>query len=149
MSLKYRVWTYHYHQHGLATPPPASPWRLLVCGDRNWRDYDMMEEVLVQLHRNDTIECIIHGDCMGADVNADRVGRRHQIPIMSFPANWKKYGAASGPIRNTRMLEIGMPNRVIAFHDSIETSKGTADMLRQAKKANIWCQIYSHATVRT
>jgi hypothetical protein len=49
-----------------------------------------------------------------------------------FPAEWKKYGNAAGPIRNARMLNEGVPDVVIAFHENIHKSKGTKNMMDQA-----------------
>jgi hypothetical protein len=47
-------------------------------------------------------------------------------------ADWRKYGAAAGPIRNQRMLE-GPPDIVVAFAGG----KGTADMVQRARAAGI------------
>lgn len=50
-----------------------------------------------------------------------------------YPADWKRYGMAAGPIRNRRMLKEGKPDIVIAFAGG----RGTADMVRQAKAAGV------------
>ena len=54
-----------------------------------------------------------------------------------FPADWKKYGRAAGPIRNKQMLNEGKPDLVLAFHTNIENSKGTKSMIQIAKKSEI------------
>jgi hypothetical protein len=39
------------------------------------------------------------------------------------------------------MLKFGMPEKVVAFHENIKKSKGTANMIAQAKKAGISVEI--------
>jgi hypothetical protein len=50
------------------------------------------------------------------------------VPVIEFPANWKVYGRAAGPIRNMKMLLEGKPDLVVAFPGGI----GTADMVKKA-----------------
>jgi hypothetical protein len=50
-----------------------------------------------------------------------------------FPADWVRHGRAAGPVRNTRMLNDGEPDLVIAFPGG----HGTADMVKQARAAGI------------
>lgn len=54
------------------------------------------------------------------------------MSVLEFPADWKKYGRAAGPIRNTEMLVKGKPDLVIAFHYNLDRSKGTKDMIQQS-----------------
>ena len=54
-----------------------------------------------------------------------------------FPADWKTFGKAAGPIRNRKMLDEGLPDVVIAFHEDIERSKGTKNMISQACEQGI------------
>ena len=55
------------------------------------------------------------------------------MTIAVYPADWKKYGRAAGPIRNLQMLDNGKPDICYAFHDCIEKSKGTKDMVNRCK----------------
>jgi hypothetical protein len=64
-------------------------------------------------------------------------GSAHHAWVYSFPADWETYGKAAGPIRNTQMLTEGNPDMVAAFHNDISKSKGTKNMIVQAKKAGI------------
>ena len=57
--------------------------------------------------------------------------------IIGFPAQWDKYGKSAGVIRNQQMLDEGKPDTVVYFHDNIERSKGTKDMVSRAKKAGL------------
>jgi len=105
--------------------------RLLICGDRNWRDKSAIIEIINKFQPN----IIIEGCANGADKLAGISGNELGIEVMRFPADWEKYGRAAGPIRNGQMLREGNPDIVVGFHYNIDESKGTKDMLTRAKKA--------------
>ncbi len=108
--------------------------RVLCCGDRNWTSYEIIRRELDKLRPN-TI--VITGCANGADSISSDVAMQLGYITLEFPANWKKYGRAAGPIRNKQMLDEGKPDLVLAFHTNIENSKGTKDMIKQAKKREI------------
>lgn len=118
--------------------------RVLICGDRHWTDYDLLHNWLVRISERTYIECVIEGEARGADSIGRAVAVSMGIPFLPVPADWVKYGRAAGPIRNMEMLMKGDPTLVLAFHDNIEASKGTKDMVGRAKKANIPTAIISH-----
>lgn len=120
-------------------------YRILVCGDRDWKDEDAVWRVLdsyLERYSPDQL-LIIQGDARGADTMAKMWAEDREIDHLSFPARWKYYRdvlrnpRAAGPVRNKRMLTEGRPDLVIAFHDDIENSQGTRDMLKKAKRAGI------------
>lgn len=84
---------------------------------------------------------VIHGCARGVDTIASTIAAMLGAELLPFAANWTRYGRAAGPIRNQQMIDEGLPNWVMAFHPDIDKSKGTADMVRRAVKANILCQI--------
>lgn len=112
--------------------------RVLVCGDRNWNNMNIIERELRKLP-SDTI--IIHGAAKGADTIAKFVAERIGLEIINegkgFPADWKRYGRAAGPIRNQQMINEGKPDLVLAFHENISESVGTKDMVERARKSRI------------
>ena len=112
--------------------------RILICGDRNWKDVETIENFVRSLPP-DTV--IIHGGCRGADRIADKAAKEHGLTVEDFSAKWEKYGRAAGPIRNRRMILEGKPDRVVAFHDDLSKSRGTADMLKQARKQRVPCEV--------
>lgn len=105
--------------------------RLLICGDRNWFEGAAIREILLQYKP----EVVIEGEAKGADTLARIHAEKLNIPVLKFPADWQKYGRAAGPIRNSQMLKEGNPDVVVGFHNRIDDSKGTRDMLTRAKKA--------------
>lgn len=108
--------------------------RVLGCGDRNWKDRELIYRHLKDLSE-DTV--IIIGMCRGADLLIYEVAIELGFTILKFPAEWHKYGRAAGPIRNKQMLIEGKPDVVMAFHSNINVSKGTKDMLKQADAAGV------------
>lgn len=111
--------------------------KVLVCGDRNYADKEAIKRTLLDLLRAYDITCIIEGEAKGADTLGRIVAEELGITVEKYPADWLKYGRSAGPIRNRQMLVEGKPNLVIAFHDDIEHSKGTKNMLEQARKAGV------------
>ena len=108
--------------------------RVLICGDRNWSDFDTIFQYLSKLPK-DTV--VIEGEARGADSMAREAARLLGLRVEPYPADWEKHGRAAGPIRNKEMLLKGRPDLVVAFHENIATSKGTKNMVDQALKAGI------------
>ncbi len=124
--------------------------KILVCGDRNWTDYNKVRATLDKLAKEHSIYynpddnwlpsdlTIIHGGARGADDMAGQWAIVNWVGHLEvFPANWEKHGRAAGPIRNQQMLDDGQPDLVVAFHPDLSKSKGTADMVKRAKKAGV------------
>ena len=107
--------------------------RVLVCGGRNFADRALLNKVLDEAHMAGPITTLIHGVAKGADTLAAEWADLRHVPVEGHRADWKRYGKDAGPIRNARMLEQGKPRMVIAFPGG----NGTADMVRQARKAGV------------
>jgi len=121
--------------------------RILICGDRNWNNIKVIQQVLSEFLSEKPIDCVIEGECRGADTLGWLAASKMGIKVLKFPAKWEDHGKAAGPIRNQRMLDEGKPTIVLAFHNNIEQSKGTADMVQRARKVNIPVQIYTEAAL--
>jgi hypothetical protein len=116
---------------------------VLISGDRDWYNVKLIREWLKKL-KSEGFDTIIEGEARGADIISRMSGEDLGFKILDrdsktkgFPAEWNKYHRAAGPIRNSEMLKVGKPELVVAFHNSIETSKGTKNMINQAVKAKI------------
>jgi hypothetical protein len=117
--------------------------KVLVTGDRHWTNIEAVVRELTKLP-GDSI--IVHGDARGADTIAGVVAEALGFEVRAFPASWNVFGRSAGPIRNRHMLYVEHRHDepidlVIAFHDDIENSRGTKDMLGVAKDASIDCRI--------
>jgi len=115
--------------------------RVLVTGDRDWNDAVLIESHLKKLPK-DTL--IIQGGARGADTLAKQAAHRLGLEVETYKADWKRYRKAAGPIRNRQMLKEGKPDRGLAFHDNIENSKGTKDMVAVLRKAGVPVELIGH-----
>ena len=114
--------------------------RVLVCGDREWTHETTIRRRLQQLPRDATI---VHGAARGVDRLAAVIARRlgwSAEQIEAFPAEWDRLGTSAGPRRNQAMLNSGI-DLVLAFHNDLTQSKGTADMVRRAQAAGVPVEI--------
>lgn len=107
--------------------------KILVCGGRNYNDQERIDEVLDLALLTLGHITIIHGNARGADSCADVWAKSRKIDILSYPADWGKYGKAAGFIRNKQMLDEGKPDLIIAFPGG----KGTDMMCDIASKAGV------------
>ena len=69
----------------------------------------------------------------GADALGERYARDRGYALKVFPAEWKKWGRAAGPIRNAQMADYA--DALIAFWDG--ESSGTRDMIRKAEEKGL------------
>ena len=104
--------------------------KVLICGDRNWTDARTVRDFVKSLP---TGAIIIHGAAKGTDSIAGEEGNKHGYEVRAYPADWERYGRAAGPIRNQQMLDLERPQLVVAFHDNLDSSRGTKDMVQRAK----------------
>jgi hypothetical protein len=127
--------------------------KVLACGDRHWSDSDMVWSTLGNLYRayhaaaseaqEDLTFALIEGCAKGADRHAGQWAvsmRKSGVDHRPFPADWARYGRGAGPVRNLEMLrelvrsdEEPAVKIVVAFHDAITESKGTANMVGQVE----------------
>lgn len=106
--------------------------KVIVCGDRNWINRDFIYSTLDKYPITELIE----GGANGADAFAAQYAKDHGIVHHQIIAKWEEFGKGAGPIRNMQMLAI-KPDLVIAFHNNIKHSRGTANILNRARRAKI------------
>jgi hypothetical protein len=111
--------------------------RVLICGDRSWTNRGIIKEAVLKVLQTNDIEYIIEGGANGADRLGRSVAEEIGIPVDTYYAKWQMYGKAAGRIRNKEMLNKGKPTLVLAFHNNIQNSKGTKNMIEIAVKAGV------------
>lgn len=108
--------------------------KLIVCGGRAFNDYMMTDWVLNAIHRRYVVSKIASGGAAGADTIAERWAFANNVEHKKYPADWKRFGKAAGPIRNQTMLLDFRPDAVVAFAGG----KGTAGMVKLAQDAGVY-----------
>lgn len=113
--------------------------RVIICGGRHFAAYEclefVMEKAMSELGLKLSEIEIVSGHCQGADQLGETYADRNGIPCKVFPAQWKVYGRAAGPIRNSEMIKYAAESEVpvvVAFVSP--RSKGTMDTVNKAKK---------------
>lgn len=110
-------------------------YRVIIAGGRYFSDYELLKEKCDEFLQGKIDEeiVIISGHASGADSLGERYAQERGYKIETYPADWKKYGRAAGPVRNEQMANIA--NALIAFWDG--KSKGTKSMISLAKKKGL------------
>ena len=106
--------------------------KIIVCGGRDYEDYETLTRVLDGVHQRNTVTMLIEGGAKGADAHAATWADNNGIPRVTCNANWKYHGKKAGPVRNKVMLSLN-PDGVVAFPGGI----GTAGMIELAKAAGV------------
>lgn len=126
--------------------------RLIVAGTRTFDDYALMREKLDRIIlglREDypgTPVVIISGNAKGADQLGIRYAMERNLSFRRFPAQWRQYGKAAGPMRNAQMLahaKEGIP-ALVAFWDG--KSRGTDNMIQTARRGRVFVRVIPYET---
>lgn len=104
--------------------------KVIIAGSRNLCKYEYVEEAIKK--SNFKITTIISGNAKGIDKLGEKYALNNNIELITYPADWNKYGKSAGYIRNTEMLK--ECDALIAIWDGI--SKGTKHMIEIVKKSN-------------
>jgi hypothetical protein len=107
--------------------------RVLVCGGREYSNAARVYWALDAVHAKHGITLIIEGGARGADMLGRAWAVARGIAFVTEEAEWKKYGAVAGSIRNAAMLAKHNPEAVVAFTGN----SGTADMVAKARAAKV------------
>ena len=121
---------------------------IIVSGSRHWKDYNIfcyhLTRVNMRFPEKPVLLCV--GDCpTGVDAMTRSYAANRKLEHIIFQANWTDYGRAAGPKRNQQMVDDAMIladdpvhlNLVIAVTYPMAGSKGTADLTKRARDANI------------
>lgn len=103
--------------------------KILVCGGRKFADKKALWAYLDDVYAGAKVTLLIEGGADGADKLAREWALSRGVAVVTYWANWEGDGKAAGAIRNKRMLDLGKPDRCVAFPGG----PGTADMVRQAQ----------------
>lgn len=108
--------------------------KTIIAGSRTILDYEVVREFIDSLELE--ITEVVSGGAVGPDIYGEKYACDNKIPIKYFPADWKKYGKAAGPIRNEEMVDyVGKEGQVIVIWDG--ESHGTLSTIRLAKAKGV------------
>jgi hypothetical protein len=133
--------------------------RLLVTGDRHWRDWREVWRVLDE-ERNAAIASgdhefvLIEGEAQGVDRMSREWAEERGVPYLPYQADWRvteetppwavryradgsAYDASAGGRRNQRMIDEGQPDRAVAVHKNLGISKGTKDCVQRLERHHV------------
>ena len=88
--------------------------------------------VLDQIHEESEITELIHGGAKGADALAGKWADANGVRQVISKPDWGRYRRGAAVKNNQTMVDMG-PDVVVAFPGG----KGTADLVRRARKAGI------------
>ncbi len=115
--------------------------RCIIAGSRDFTDYECFKRAVLAVLPEKTE--IISGHARGTDSMAELLAEELGWPLRVFPADWKRYGRAAGPIRNRQMAVFAAEEGngiLIAFLKG--GSRGTTGMIDIARKYNITSIVY-------
>lgn len=115
--------------------------RVIIAGTRHMKQSIVAVMDAIQASRFVITE-VVSGCSGDIDWAGNFFACTNGIPVKRFPAEWKKYGRAAGPIRNQQMANYA--DALIAVWDG--KSRGTADMIERAKRKNLKVHILEIAT---
>ncbi len=138
--------------------------RLLVFGSRTFgvikdpRDMNdivrarLQVEMMIQILSNIEYDVLVHGGAKGADEYSQAVTKGlmklkgKDIEILTYRAQWDRYGKGAGPFRNRQMIVEGKPDQALGFidrpHVDAPISPGSKNMYQQLKNNGIKVELF-------
>jgi len=112
--------------------------KTIIAGSRHCTDPKILEAAIELCPFE--VTSVVSGTAPGADTLGEEYARANNLLLYCFPANWKKHGRAAGMIRNAEMSHNA--EALIALWDG--KSKGTANMIKHAKKQKLKIFVYNY-----
>lgn len=107
--------------------------KVIIAGSRSFADYEKLKSVcdsiLPNLYSEPRIS-ILSGTSSGSDSLGERYAKERGYTLNRYPADWKRYGKAAGPIRNRQMVKDA--DAAIVFWDG--QSRGTKNLIEEANR---------------
>jgi len=106
--------------------------KLAVVGSRTFSDYTFLGQVIdrLSIEKGLCISTIVSGGARGVDSMAAIYAREHDIELLEFLPNYKKYGRRAPLLRNEEI--ISSSDVVLALWDG--KSRGTSHSINIAKE---------------
>jgi len=123
---------------------------IIGTGSRNWREITSIRKVISSIFDEfgKTEWEYYHGAAQGFDSYSDFILRQNKFTaITPFPAHWNLYSKAAWLLRNQEMLSMGLTKYsagdILVIAMPLTASKGTWDMVKRSKKADVAVRVYN------
>lgn len=124
--------------HGDLLCKICNSFKVIIAGDRNFQDYTLFTQIVETKLKNRLGDItIISGGQTGADTLAKTYAKNNNILHLDFPANWKEFGRAAGPIRNEEMAKLA--DGCLIFDGG---GPGSLSMYNTSKKYKLITRVY-------
>jgi hypothetical protein len=97
--------------------------KVVIAGTRSIHSLALIQEAV--LESGFTVTTLLEGGADGVDRAARHWAKSQGIPFETHEAAWGKWGKMAGPMRNTKMAQLGQA--LVAIWDG--KSAGTYDMI--------------------
>lgn len=114
--------------------------KTIIAGSRSIHSYAVVEQAIIDSGFDDIdggITEVVSGCARGVDALGEEWAYKNHRKVILFPADWNN-GPSAGHQRNARMAAYA--DALIAVWDG--QSKGTANMIAQAKKRGLKVFVY-------
>lgn len=108
--------------------------KTIIAGSRT-ATYEQVLTALEQCPFTSEITAVLCGCARGADQYGATWAKSKGLPVIHYPAEWKVYGNAAGPIRNRAMAHVA--DALIAVRIGGPKSRGTSSMIWEAEKKGL------------
>ena len=98
--------------------------KIIIAGSRDATP-DQVRRAISACPWVDRVSVVVSGTASGADQQGEKWAEERGLPIQRFPADWKAFGKAAGPVRNREMADNA--DGLIAVWDG--ASRGTKSMI--------------------
>jgi hypothetical protein len=118
--------------------------KVIIAGSRSIGTFSLVQRAVEQSGFD--VTTVISGGCSkGVDRLGEDWALANQIPCEVMKASWHLHGAKAGMLRNAKMAD--RADALIAIWDGV--SKGTANMISNAKKRGLPCYVLNLPVVKT
>ncbi|MDM7938635.1 MAG: hypothetical protein QUV06_14445 [Cyanobium sp. CZS 48M] len=127
--------------------PAVAPCRSLVIAASGGRDlawpHQRVAAELLARSGGRLVHLLLHGGARGADAGIARTAYQLGWSALVMPAEWRRHGRGTGPIRNRELLELAVAQAEAHTSPGVSTSvlvvafpggPGTASLVQQARR---------------
>jgi hypothetical protein len=117
--------------------------KLAIVGSRDYTNYYQLKIIIAKTLKKwnmkiSDVTLVVSGGAKGADTLASQWAKEYKKPITMFIPDWKAFGKAAGPMRNTDI--VNECTHMIAFPST--KGKGTQDSIKKARNDNKLVEVF-------